>query len=183
MIKLDENKIQDACLDNAIKSITHETVKLDNGAEGYIFSLSGDELEHAPSKGQNGKYPMITLIDGELLSSSPADTFLQQRLFLVLQGYHVLVVNHRGARGFGKDFMDELLGELGNKDMHDCANLTKAAMQTRDIDEKRLCVEGSKHGGFVAAWLVVHADYKDLWCAASFWNAFTNLHMLTLGQV
>lgn len=118
---------------------------------------------------------MITLIHGGPFASSPADMFLLQRLFLILQGYHVLVVNYRGTIGFGRDFMEELLGQIGQKDVHDCGNLTKAAMKARDIDKNRVCVEGGSHGGFLTGWLIGHPAYKDLWCAAGLWNAVLDM--------
>jgi len=55
--------------------------------------------------------------------------FLIQRNFLILQGYCLLVVNYRGTIGFGKTFMDALLGNIGSVDVEDCGNLTKKAIE------------------------------------------------------
>jgi len=40
----------------------------------------------------------------------------------------VLIVNYSGTIGFGKTFMDSLLGEIGSLDVHDCGQLTKKAI-------------------------------------------------------
>jgi acylaminoacyl-peptidase len=104
-------------------------VTLENGAEGYFLRLSDEALEATGAKGENGKYPMITLIHGGPFSSSPADMFLLQRNFLLLQGYCVLVVNYRGTIGFGKDFLESLLGHIGSRDVEDCGDLTKKAIE------------------------------------------------------
>lgn len=90
--------------------------------------LSDQNLAQSGAMGENGKFPMITLIHGGPFSSSPADMFLHQRNFLLLQGYCVLIVNYRGTIGFGKDFLESLLGHIGSRDVEDCGNLTLKAM-------------------------------------------------------
>ena len=118
--------MQDEALSDILRSVTKQTIKLDNGAEGYFFSIPAS---HNPAIGENGLCPMITLIHGGPFSSSPQDMFLLQRNFLLLQGYAVLVVNYRGTIGFGKDFMDSLLGHIGSRDVEDCGELTKLAIK------------------------------------------------------
>jgi len=54
--------------------------------------------------------------------------FLLQRNFLLLQGYCVLVVNYRGTIGFGKKFLESLLGNIGSVDVEDCGDLTMKAV-------------------------------------------------------
>ena len=74
--------------------------------------------------------------------------------------------------GYGKDFLESLLGHIGSRDVYDCGELTKMALDkfSDTIDPKRVCVEGGSHGGFLTAWLTGHKDYKDMWAAASIWN-------------
>tara|TARA_B110000285_G_scaffold149534_1_gene166932 strand:+ start:177 stop:347 length:171 start_codon:yes stop_codon:yes gene_type:complete len=55
--------------------------------------------------------------------------FLIQRSFLLLQGYCLLIVNFRGSTGFGKGFIDSLLGHIGSKDVEDCGDLTIKATE------------------------------------------------------
>lgn len=104
-------------------------MKLDNGAEGYLFRLSEEKLALSPARGANGKHPLITIIHGGPFSASPQDMFLIQRNFLILQGYCLLIVNYRGTIGFGKDFLDSLLGHIGERDVEDCGDLTKKAVE------------------------------------------------------
>ena len=67
--------------------------------------------------------------------------------------------------------MDSLLGHIGDRDVHDCGQLTLEAIKSDDtIDKKRICVEGGSHGGFMTGWLIGHPDYKDLWAASALWN-------------
>ena len=119
---------------------------------------------------------MITLIHGGPFSASPQDMFLTQRNFFLLQGYCLLVVNYRGTIGFGKSFMDSLLGHIGSRDVEDCGDLTKKAIQTHpEVDPKRVVVEGGSHGGFMTGWLIGHPSYRDLWAAAGIWNAVLDM--------
>jgi acylaminoacyl-peptidase len=71
----------------------------------------------------------MTIIHGGTFASSPFDVFLIQRLFLLLQGYCLLIVNYRGSIGYGKDFLDSLLGNIGDNDVQDVGNLTKTAIE------------------------------------------------------
>ena len=77
-----------------------------------------------------------------------------------------------GEIGYGKKFLDSLLGHIGERDVEDCGNLTKKAIEkfSNIVDPARVCVEGGSHGGFLAGWLIGHPKYKDLWAAASLWN-------------
>lgn len=86
------------------------------------------------------------------------------------------MVNYRGTIGFGKSFMDSLLGHIGSRDVEDCGDLTKKAIETHpEIDPKRVVVEGGSHGGFMTGWLIGHPQYKDLWAAAGLWNAVLDM--------
>lgn len=139
-------------LKSKVDTIKKEFVTLENGAEGYFLRMHSD----TPAL-SNGKLPMITLIHGGPFSSSPQDMFLTQRNFLLLQGYCLLVVNYRGTIGFGKTFMDSLLGHIGSRDVEDCGDLTKKAIEMHSvIDPKRVVVEGGSHGGFMTGWLIGH---------------------------
>ena len=88
-----------------------------------------------------------------------------------------MIVNYRGSIGFGKTFMDSLLANIGNRDVHDCGTLTKQIVRDErfDVDKTRVCVEGGSHGGFLSAWLIGHPAYKDMWCAAGIWNAVLDM--------
>jgi acylaminoacyl-peptidase len=96
---------------------------------------------------------------------------------MILQGYCLFVVNYRGTIGYGKNFMDSLLGHIGSRDVEDCGNLTKMAIEKYEkiVDSKRVCVEGGSHGGFMTGWLIGHPEYKDLWAAAGLWNAVLDM--------
>ena len=79
--------------------------------------------------------------------------------------------------GFGKEFMDSLLGHIGSRDVEDCGNLTKKAIEQfgNIVDPQRVCVMGRSHGGFITGWLIGHPEFNGLWASACLWNAVLDM--------
>lgn len=73
--------------------------------------------------------------------------------------------------------MNELLGSIGDVDVHDCGDLVKEALSKYSdiIDPKRVAVYGGSHGGFLTSWLIGHPEYKDLFSTGIIWNGVINL--------
>ena len=181
-----DEMVLEPMLEDMVSHIEREFIQLENGAEACFVRLSDEKLAQTPARAQNGKYPMMVLIHGGPFSSAPQDAFSTQRSFLLLQGYCLLIVNYRGTIGFGKDFMDSLLGHIGKRDVEDCGNLTKMAIEQFGdvVDPKRVCVEGGSHGGFLTGWLIGHPEFKDLWAAAALWNPVLDMsYMITASDI
>ena len=70
-----------------------------------------------------------------------------------------------------------MLGHSGERDVEDCGNLTKLALEKFSdiIDPNRVVVEGGSHGGFLTGWLIGHPEFKNMWAAASLWNAVLDM--------
>jgi dipeptidyl aminopeptidase/acylaminoacyl peptidase len=103
-----------------IGNLVRETIVLENGAEAY-FTRSG-------SLDMTKRHPMIVFFHGGPFASAPRHILMMTRFNFLLQGYCLLVVNYRGSTGYGKKFMDELLGNAGEVDIEDCGNLALKAM-------------------------------------------------------
>jgi acylaminoacyl-peptidase len=99
---------------------------------------------------------------------------------MILQDFSILLVNYRGTRSYGKEFMQTLLGHIGDKDVEDCANLTiKCLKENEDkLDSKKVFLFGLSHGGHITGRLIGHPEYKDMWTAASLWNPVINMSHL-----
>ena len=123
---------------------------------------------------------MITLIHGGPFSASPYDMFLPLRNSLLLQGYHLLIVNYRGSIGYGENYLNELLGHIGKKDVQDCIDLTNTASEVFEeyIDKEKLGVHGGSHGGFLTGHLIGAPASKDMWKAAVLWNAVLDMNYM-----
>ena len=95
----------------------------------------------------------------------------------MLQGYCLLIVNYRGSIGFGENFLNSLLGEIANNDVHDCGELALSVIDKYKeiVDPRRIGLQGGSHGGFLIGWLVGHEKYKNLWAAAALRNPVLNM--------
>ncbi len=103
--------------------------------------------------------------------------FLQLRTFFLLQGYSLLVLNYRGSTSYGENFLNSLLGNIGDYDVHDCGRLTKLAIERYPhiVDPARIGVYGASHGGFLTGWLIGHPDYCKLFRTSVLWNPVINM--------
>ena len=120
---------------------------------------------------------MLVIIHGGPFGCGPQDMFLQMRTFFLLQGYSLLILNYRGSTGYGEDFLNSLLGHIGDRDVHDCGQLTQLAIDKFPsiVDAGKVGVYGASHGGFMTGWLIGHPDYKDLYKSAVLWNPVINM--------
>ncbi|MHB8669601.1 MAG: alpha/beta hydrolase family protein [Acidimicrobiales bacterium] len=77
---------------------------------------------------------------------------------LVAAGWAVLDVNYRGSVGFGRDYLDSLVGEWGSAEVEDAAAGVAAARTAADLSD-RTAVFGLSAGGFsTVASLLAHPE-------------------------
>jgi len=68
---------------------------------------------------------------------------------LANRGYAVLQVNFRGSAGFGKEFLNAGIGQLGVGSMqHDITDAAKWAIDEGIADPKRIAIWGVSYGGY-----------------------------------
>ena len=69
--------------------------------------------------------------------------------WLANRGYAVLQVNFRGSTGFGKEFLNAGIGQIGTGSMqHDVTDAVKWAIQEGIADPKRIAITGASFGGY-----------------------------------
>jgi len=62
----------------------------------------------------------------------------------------VLFINYRGSTGLGKDYVESLLGKIGDADVKDVYN----AVQSNPLwSNRKLVLYGGSHGGFLVTQL------------------------------
>jgi dipeptidyl aminopeptidase/acylaminoacyl peptidase len=83
--------------------------------------------------------------------------------FWTERGWAVLVPDHRGSTGHGRDFRQALHDSWGVLDVGDCAAAIRAAGEQGWGDPNRMVIMGGSAGGFTV--LNVLASHPDL-CAA-----------------
>jgi len=159
----DSNQIEKEILE-FLPSIKKETISLENGSEAHFIYSTASAFE-------GKKRPMVLIIHGGPFGCSPQDMFFQLRTFYLLQGYSLLILNYRGSTSYGEDFLNSLLGHIGERDVHDCGLLTKLALEKFSdiVNKDKVGVYGGSHGGFLTGWLIGHPEYRDLFKAAILW--------------
>lgn len=125
---------------------------------------------------RNGEHPAIVYVHGgptaqTLNSFNP---FIQ---FAVNQGYLVIAPNYRGSTGYGKEFQQANLFDMGGGDLADVVAAADWIKQTGYVDPKKVILMGGSYGGYLTMMGVTKAP--DVWAAGvpivPFVNWFTEI--------
>ncbi len=68
--------------------------------------------------------------------------------FFTSRGFAFLQVNYRGSTGYGKIYMDKLLGNWGIYDVEDCATGAQYLIDQKLVDANKIVIMGGSSGGF-----------------------------------
>ena len=88
-------------------------------------------------------------------------------------GYDIVCVNYRGSVGFGADFVRQLPGHVGTRDVSDCLAALDYAKAKKDY--ANLFVFGGSHGGFLTAWITASGRH---FAACAIRNPVVNLNSM-----
>ena len=93
------------------------------------------------------------------------------------QGYMVLAPNYRGSTGYGKEFQQADLFDMGGGDLQDVLAGVDWIKQTGHLDPKKIAVMGGSYGGYLTMMAVTKAP--EMWAAGvpivPFVNWFTEI--------
>ena len=73
-------------------------------------------------------------------------------------GYAVFLPNYRGSTGWGLNFAESNLGDMGGKDFEDMMLGIDSLVVSGLADPDRLAVAGWSYGGFTAAWAISQSN-------------------------
>jgi dipeptidyl aminopeptidase/acylaminoacyl peptidase len=125
---------------------------------------------------RNGQNAAIVYIHGGPASQS-MNSFNRFIQYSVNQGYMVLAPNYRGSTGYGKEFQQANLFDMGGGDLQDVLAGVDFIKQTGHLDPKKIAVVGGSYGGYLTMMAVTKAP--DLWAAGvpivPFVNWFTEI--------
>jgi dipeptidyl aminopeptidase/acylaminoacyl peptidase len=125
---------------------------------------------------RNGQNAAIVYIHGGPASQT-VNSFNRNIQYLVNQGYFIIAPNYRGSTGYGKEFMDANLYDMGGGDLQDVIGAAEWIKKTGFIDPKKVAVMGGSYGGYLTMMAVTKAP--DLWAAGvpivPFVNWFTEV--------
>jgi dipeptidyl aminopeptidase/acylaminoacyl peptidase len=125
---------------------------------------------------RNGQNAAIVYIHGGPTSQT-MNSFNRFVQFAVNQGYMVLAPNYRGSTGYGKEFQQANLFDMGGGDLQDVLAGVDWIKQTGPLDPKKIAVMGASYGGYLSMMAVTKAP--EVWAAAvpivPFVNWFTEI--------
>ena len=97
--------------------------------------------------------------------------------YMVNQGYIVIAPNYRGSTGYGKEFQQANLFDMGGGDLQDVLAAADWIKQTGYVDPKKLILMGGSYGGYMTMMGVTKAP--EVWAAGvpivPFVNWFTEI--------
>ncbi len=113
-----------------------------------------------PDSSSEGPHPMVSLVHGGPLLAhlnryTPA--YREQGL-LAANGIAVFMPNPRGSTGWGLEFAESNIGDMGGKDWEDIVAGIDHCVGLGIADPDRLGIAGNSYGGFMAAWAVTQTD-------------------------
>ena len=97
--------------------------------------------------------------------------------YMANQGYIVIAPNYRGSTGYGKEFQQANLFDMGGGDLQDVLAAADWIKQTGYVDPKKLILMGGSYGGYLTMMGVTKAP--EIWAAGvpivPFVNWFTEI--------
>jgi dipeptidyl aminopeptidase/acylaminoacyl peptidase len=120
--------------------------------------------------------PAIVYVHGGPTSQT-VNSFSRIIQYMVNQGYIVIAPNYRGSTGYGKEFQQANLFDMGGGDLQDVLAAADWIKQTGYVDPKKLILMGGSYGGYMTMMGVTKAP--DVWAGGvpivPFVNWFTEI--------
>jgi len=125
---------------------------------------------------RNGQHPAIVYVHGGPTAQT-MNTFNRFVQYMANQGYLVIAPNYRGSTGYGKEFQQANLFDMGGGDLQDVLAAADWIKQTGYVDPKKLILMGGSYGGYLTMMGVTKAP--EIWAAGvpivPFVNWFTEI--------
>ena len=125
---------------------------------------------------RNAQHPAIVYVHGGPAAQT-VNSFNRFVQYMANQGYLVIAPNYRGSTGYGKEFQQANLFDMGGGDLQDVLAAADWIKQTGYVDPKKLILMGGSYGGYLTMMGVTKAP--DLWAAGipivPFVNWFTEI--------
>jgi len=125
---------------------------------------------------RNGEHPAIVYVHGGPTAQT-MNTFNRFVQYMANQGYFVIAPNYRGSTGYGREFQQANLFDMGGGDLEDVLAAADWIKQTGYVDPKKLILMGGSYGGYMTMMGVTKAP--EIWAAGvpivPFVNWFTEI--------
>jgi dipeptidyl aminopeptidase/acylaminoacyl peptidase len=125
---------------------------------------------------RQAEHPAIVYVHGGPTSQT-MNSFNRFIQYMANQGYIVIAPNYRGSTGYGKEFQEADLFDMGGGDLQDVLAAADWIKQTGYVDPKKLILMGASYGGYLTMMGVTKAP--GMWAAGvpivPFVNWFTEI--------
>ena len=150
-----------------------ETVRWE-GADGW--EMQG-LLIRPPGSAPGERCPMVVVVHGGPTSVHSHQYYAGRGWYQLIaaQGMAVFLPNPRGSTGWGLEFAESNIGDMGGKDWEDIRLGIAHCVESGIADQSRLGIAGWSYGGFMTAWAVTQTDmFKAVMMGAgiSDWRSF-----------
>jgi dipeptidyl aminopeptidase/acylaminoacyl peptidase len=108
-----------------------------------------------------GPFPVVMLVHGGP-SWLDLDRWQPEIQALADAGFAVGMVNYRGSTGFGREWRDTLIGDIGGPELEDVNAGLQDLIDSGIADRERAVIAGWSWGGYVT--LLELGKHPDLWC-------------------
>lgn len=110
----------------------------------------------------NANEPRWTLFDGYGMPGyHHADGYSSNVALWVDHGFQVVMVNTRGSGGFGRDWRESTLSDLGFTELEDMRRIRAMLIAEGTVDENRTIISGGSWGGMMT--LLAMGTQPELW--------------------
>jgi dipeptidyl aminopeptidase/acylaminoacyl peptidase len=159
-------------------------VRSENMVEPYLVHYSSEDGKWTVSAfvyvpynlPRNGEHPAIVYVHGGPTAQT-MNTFNRFVQYMANQGYIVIAPNYRGSTGYGKEFQQANLFDMGGGDLQDVLAAADWIKQTGYVDPKKLILMGGSYGGYMTMMGVTKTP--EMWAAGvaivPFVNWFTEI--------
>lgn len=127
------------------------------GADGWdMQGLLIKPVGHQPGK----PCPLVLWVHGGPtgVSGSRFQAAFGWNQLLANAGFAVFLPNYRGSVGWGLEFAESNLGDMGGQDFADMLLGVDSLIAAGVADPQRLAIAGWSYGGYTAAWAVSQTD-------------------------
>jgi dipeptidyl aminopeptidase/acylaminoacyl peptidase len=120
---------------------------------------------------RDGKSPAIVLVHGGPTAQS-VNGFNRAAQYFASNGYLVIAPNYRGSTGYGKDFQDANLMDMGGADLKDVVHAATFLETTGYVNAKSIAIYGGSYGGFMTT--IALTKTPAVWAAGAAVVPFVN---------
>ncbi|KAL4442619.1 hypothetical protein ABPG74_007021 [Tetrahymena malaccensis] len=119
--------------------------------------------------------PLLVFIHGGPHSSSTG-LFSISHLYFLLQGYTILLPNYTGSAGYGQNYINKLLKNIGEIDAKEILNMMDQVIEKKLCDPKKIITMGGSYGGYMTG--ILSTRHHERFICAVMRNPVVNIPYL-----